>query len=206
MSCIINTGIINQMNHCEFNVGGIQRLFVANWTEGLRARVQVVNNEVVDITGGVNWIELLINKDTGEYQEIFNPERKNYRFELIFDIGKLDESKRVPMDILNKGEYIFVFKDNNNQWWLTGWISPFKVKKGENKTGKKRGNNRYEFVFEASGNEPAVTLSEGYIEGVVGGIDCSLSWVELALTSLYNLPVFIDCLVCEHPDSEFNPC
>lgn len=202
MSCTLTSGNISNLG-CDFFTGGIKRVFISQYYGSPNVVVNQ-NDEVVDIDSSVLWIEFAHgswDNSTAVFTEKYNPDTKDYTSRLVFDLLGWTETKHITADVLAKGSWMFVFQDFNGRWWLTFFDSGSETESAEFSTGIKREKNQYQFVFRGKTKTPALKITQGYVDDIITVSDCADSYPELALSSLFFIPYFQDCLVCEHPDS-----
>lgn len=174
MSCLINTGNFNKdIFGCEFFAGGITRLWVGNFQEDLTNKLVVVNNQVQSINGAIKFVEIPHNafdNDTATYKETYDIENKKYDLELSFDIVGMTGDRRLEVDKLTKGEFVFAWKDWNGRYFLSFYEEPGEIKEAIFNTGQRKGKNEYSFIYESTQNLPAIELQD---IGVLDNIDCN---------------------------------
>lgn len=201
MSCVIESGDFQNFDSCLFHASGIRRIYISNWIPGTEGRITVntATGEVTSVLTGP-FVELPIDRDSANYSETYNPDDEDYTVELSFDIVGLRPDRSISADALAKGSFVVVFQDYNGNWWLTFYENGTETTEALFQTGQvQQEKNDYSYVWQADQGRPAIGVTVEFDPSELLP-DCSDSHTLLALSSTIPIPVFEDCLVCDHPD------
>lgn len=126
-------------NNCNFNVGGIKRFFFNDGSQDINYPLDVLfdGNVLSAIEDNLSWFEIT-ETETITYDEQFIEDRLGKYFELSFDltIPMISDNNNRFFNTYNIKNYlkrnvIVVFQDNNDNWYVTGYDTPFQLNSWE---------------------------------------------------------------------------
>lgn len=128
------------LDRCEANLGGVKKVWLANYVENAATIGDSGATEgiVTDFASGVTWYEYPMRKNTASLTSTLNVGDEGGTYvttELAMVFSKMDTSKRLAMVALAKGEAMAIVKDANNKYWFLGKDNPLTASAGTGETG-----------------------------------------------------------------------
>lgn len=143
MSMNCNTLVGFTYDRCEPNLGGVQKVWLANWEEGA-ATVDTSSADTqnmitaITLSSGNTWIEFPMRKNVASMTSNLQvgDEGGNYvQTDLAMVFSKMETSKRLSMVSLASGEAMAIVKDSNGLYWFLGKDNPLTASAGAGETG-----------------------------------------------------------------------
>ena len=129
------------LDRCESNLGGIKKVWLANYVENAAQvgdSTGVTESVITGFTSGVTWFEYEMRKNTASLTSTLNVGDEGGAYvtsELAMVFSKMDTPKRLAMVALAKGECMAIVKDANNKYWFLGMDNPVTTSAGTGETG-----------------------------------------------------------------------
>lgn len=156
MGSLLTSAIFN----CdEFEIGGIQRLFITNReliTNFYYNTSDLHRSTVASFFPytGVTWFEFIINPSVTNASESLNISLngKSYQHKFQTEFIGLTVAKRDTLEeLINNDNLLLIYQDYNNLWWILGEDKGMKVASYEMVTGAKGGDEiKYSIELENS--------------------------------------------------------
>lgn len=126
---------------CESNMGGIKKVWLANYVENaatVDASTAATNGSITAFTSGISWTEFPMRKNVASMTSTLNVAEEGGSYvttELNMVFSKMNTNKRIAMVALAQSEAMAIVKDSNNKYWFLGKDSPITVSAGTGETG-----------------------------------------------------------------------
>lgn len=142
MSMNCNTLVGFTYDRCEPNLGGIQKVWLANWEEG--AATIGASGDTKDmvttltLSSGNTWIEFPMRKNVASMSsnlQVGDEGGVYVQTDLSMVFSKMETSKRLSMVSLATGEIMAIVKDANGLYWFLGKDNPLLASAGTGETG-----------------------------------------------------------------------
>lgn len=123
MSCLGTLKGIN--SSCEGNIGGIQKLFIADFDE-INVTPDWANATVSAITSATTagtFYTYVLENEVGSATSTLTKGSGGvhyYTHEINVQFAKMDPDKSLELQAISKGQVVVVTLDNNNNYWLYG--------------------------------------------------------------------------------------
>lgn len=129
---------------CESNMGGIKKVWLANYVENaaiVDSSTAATNGSITAFTSAVTtsaWTEFPMRKNVASMTSTLNVAEEGGTYvttELAMVFSKMNTNKRIAMVALAQSEAMALVKDSNNKYWFLGKDSPITVSAGTGETG-----------------------------------------------------------------------
>ncbi len=147
---------------CKDALGGIKRIYVAEWSDGLWD--PIVSGEVADATTAVTFQTYDMTRGSGSLTQTITADLAAGT--VFFDqVCSVTFNKAVVADIaeisnLVKGRMAVLVQDNNDNWFVVGHKNGVEVSGGTAQTGQAAGDqNGFTLEFSAQEASPAPFLA-----------------------------------------------
>lgn len=160
---------------CESNMGGIKKVWLANYVENAAEYAASGDNasSVTAFTSAVTtsaWTEFPMRKNVASMTSTLNVAEEGGSYvttELNMVFSKMNTNKRIAMVALAQSEVMAIVKDSNNKYWFLGADSPLTVSAGTGETGTAKADpNHYTVTLtdesEEYPHEVAANLAPDY--------------------------------------------
>lgn len=135
---------------CEPNVGGIKRVWLAIYEDGIftvSANTKG-DDEVSAIKSGTTWYEYEFRKGAGSFNSTLNIDETNgvnyVQTELALQFSRMESQKRTAIAALAVAEVAAIVLDANGKYWALAVDEPITSTAGTAETGAARGDtNQY---------------------------------------------------------------
>lgn len=170
MECDLLTGGIAK--GCDNNIGGIQKLYLANFGDVLSETVSDGNVTAISMASGAVFYEFAFNKNTSSATENTSNDQVNgtrintQTINLV--IARRDRSKRNAIELLTRSLTKAIVLDQNGIYWLYGFQNGLDVPEVADTTGVAKADlNGYTITL--IGEEPvkAYTVDSSIIAGII---------------------------------------
>lgn len=140
MNC--NTLVGFTYDRCQPNLGGVQKVWLANWEEGAATVAasgdtkDMINN--ITLSSGNTWIEFPMRKNVASMTsnlQVGDEGGVYVQTDLSMVFSKMETSKRLSMVSLATGEIMAIVKDANGLYWFLGKDNPLLASAGAGETG-----------------------------------------------------------------------
>jgi hypothetical protein len=108
----------------------------------------------------LQWMSLPIHNNQVSFTQTLNKSRQGFNFEDVININiakqtsdKLDDL----LSIIDMNKFIVVFKDNNQQYWVTGHITPVKLNTIKANIGRRSESNEYQLEIKGYSADSIIT-------------------------------------------------
>lgn len=125
-------------DRCEPNLGGIQKVWLANWEEGAATVGSGDVITAITLSSGNTWIEFPMRKNVASMTSTLNVGDEGGVYvntELSMVFSKMEGGKRLSMVSLASGEVMAIVKDANGIYWFLGKDYPLTASAGAGETG-----------------------------------------------------------------------
>ena len=152
MATNCNTLVGFSYDRCEPNLGGVQKVWLANWEEGavtVDTSTGDTNGVITAITtsSGNTWIEFPMRKNVASMTsnlQVGDEGGVYVQTDLAMVFSKMETSKRLSMVSLATGEIMAIVKDANGLYWFLGKDNPLLASAGAGETGTQKSDpNHY---------------------------------------------------------------
>lgn len=170
MECDLLTGGIAK--GCDNNIGGIQKLYLANFGDVLSETVSDGNVTAISMASGAVFYEFAFNKNTSSFTETTSNDQVNgttintQTINLV--IARRDTNKRNNIALLTRSLTKGIVLDQNGIYWLVGFQNGLDVTEVADTTGVAKADlNGYTITL--IGEEPvkAYTVDSSIIAGII---------------------------------------
>ena len=129
---------------CESNMGGIKKIWLANYVEDavvVDSSPAATNGSITAYTSGVTvsaFTEFPMRKNVASMTSTLNVAEEGGTYvttELNMVFSKMDTQKRLAVVALAQSEAMAIVKDSNNKYWFLGKDNPLTVSAGTGETG-----------------------------------------------------------------------
>lgn len=131
---------------CEANLGGVKRVWLANYVEGaaqVSAESGATEGIVTGFTSGVTWQEYKMRKNVASMTSTLNTSTDGAVYVstvLSMVFNKMEAQKRAAVQALALGECMALVQDSNNKIWFLGMDAPLTSTNGGGETGTAKGD------------------------------------------------------------------
>lgn len=141
----------NIARDCEANVGGIKKVLLTNWAEGMFS-TDASGQSITAITTGHTWYSYEFRKGTGSLTSTLNVDEAagtNFvQTDLLMQFSRMETSKRTAIAALSIGEVAGLVLDCNGKWWAIGFDEPATSSAASAQSGVARtDSNHYEITL-----------------------------------------------------------
>lgn len=147
--------LANIARDCEANVGGIRKVWLAIWEEGIFQTSGNTDGDIVvsSVTSSVTWYEYNFRKNTGSYestQTVSDAGNNYYTNTLTMQFSRMEAVKRTAVQALGVGEVAGIVEDCNGKYWTLGFSEPASTTGNSGATGTAKTDvNAYTVVLAA---------------------------------------------------------
>lgn len=139
---------------CSQSMGGIKNIYIANYSDVTAVSVSGDTITGVTMVSGATFHGYALRKGAAQFTStatIDNANGINYvTTDLVFNMLKMDTTKRVEMSALSVNELAVIVEDANGVFWYLGKDEPVTATTGTGATGQQR----------TDGNMYSVTLQD----------------------------------------------
>ena len=166
MACNNITGFT--YDRCEPNLGGIRKVWVTNYEEGVATVADSGDTKgfITNIAtaSGTVWYEFPFRKNTASMTSTLNVGDEGGVYvttELNMVFSKMETSKRLAMVALATGEAMAIVLDSNGLYWFLGFDNAVTTSAGTGETGQNKGDaNHYTVTLLDESREYPYQISE----------------------------------------------
>lgn len=161
---------------CQPNMGGIAKVWIANFQDGIYTIDDVSSAEtagiVTALATGVTWYEYNFRAESSNFTSTLNKTADGGNYvstEIVLNFARQETSKRLEMNALALNEIAVIVKDNNGKYWAFGIDRPVNSSTGSAETGTAFGDaNRYSITLLANDGRFAPELGSEAIASLLG--------------------------------------
>lgn len=150
MAYCISATLAGINTDCASNMGGIQKVYIANFQDGLFT-LDASGNTVTGLKTGTSWYEYNFRAESSNFTSTLNKTADGGNYvstEIVLNFARMETSKRLEMNALALNDIAVVVKDNNNKYWAFGLDRPVQSSTGSGETGTAFGDaNRYSITL-----------------------------------------------------------
>ena len=136
MSCLASAGFLVD---CKLTIGGIKSFWIGSY-------VTIHNNGTIDPTTAqitalpsTSWYEFDMKQHTGNFTEVATVSKENntifYTQTLTAQFTTLTAARRLQLDTISRGRHCIIVLDNNDNYWLMGYVDGAEVSTESTETG-----------------------------------------------------------------------
>ena len=146
---------------CESNLGGIQKVFIANYEDDI---FTISADVVSDLSSAVTWYEYNFRPESSSFTSTLqkNENGGNYvTTEISLSFARMDTQKRIELNAMALNDMTVIVLDNNQKFWYFGMNRPVVSSTGTGESGQAFGDgNRYTVTLNATDGKFAPELSD----------------------------------------------
>lgn len=167
--------LANIARDCESNLGGIRKVYLAIWQEGIFTTSANPSGDTIvsAVDSSVTWYEYNFRKNTGTYestQTVSDAGNNYYTNTLTMVFSRMEASKRTAVNALGMGEVAGIVEDCNGKYWTLGFDEPASTTGNSAATGTaKTDSNQYQVVLAADSKELPYEVLSSVIESLNTG-------------------------------------
>ena len=157
---------------CLDNIGGVQEVYLANWSSDVEYESSV-DNTITGITSGSTYYKFETPKQTAGLTETPNVSVENgtvfYNQELSLVLNKMEAELRNQVLLITRATTTIIVKDQNGNYWLIGKQNGSNVSGGAHGTGLAYGDrNGYSLVISAMEPESVHPIDYAGFSALIG--------------------------------------
>ncbi len=152
MACASIT-LANILRDCEANVGGIKKVWLTNYADGMFTTTATTAGTIVTaVKTGTTWYTYEFRKGTGSLTSNLNVDEAagtNFiQSDLVMQFSRMETTKRTAIAALSIAEVCGIVLDCNNKYWALGFDEPMTSTSGVGQTGTARtDSNNYQITL-----------------------------------------------------------
>lgn len=160
-NCLITSGYDLSGICSKENVGGLDKIYIANWSD-IQGQVAYDNatGEIDALGTGYNWFTFDLVKETSGFVENITANVQNgtlsFQPQVTLVMNKLDTDKRNLIAMLSTGLLVVIAKDNNDNYLMLGRVKGLDVTAMDMGSGTANAD-RNGVVLTLTGSEPKVS-------------------------------------------------
>lgn len=154
MACL--TTLNGIARDCAHNIGGIKKIWIAPYQEGVATLAQSGDQKISGLAEGAaaKFAAYWFARNTASMTSTLNKDNNSgtsyVSTELVMQFNKMEASKRLEIEALSTGDVMVIAQDNNGTAWFLGFDAPVEASAGTGQTG----------AAKADGNFYNITLSD----------------------------------------------
>jgi hypothetical protein len=158
---------------CRDSNGGISVIYIADFSDKGSPTLSATSGTITawsDAAGDFFTYECRPEVSNGSFNATMNDANGTtfYAHSITFNVDKLSGIQGVENDILAKGRFLIIFKDNNGKYFCLGYTNGMRCSAMENTTGTALGDyNGTKFTFTSNEPAPAYEVSSGIISALL---------------------------------------
>jgi len=161
MACLLTSGYDLAGICSKENVGGLNKIYIANWTDTQgEVSYDDAAGEIDGLGTGYNWFTFDLVKETSGYVENVTANVQNgtisYQPQVTLVMNKLDTDKRNLVQLLAVGLLVVIAEDNNGNYLMLGRVKGLDVTAMDMGSGTANAD-RNGVVLTLTGSEPKVS-------------------------------------------------
>lgn len=171
MAYCISNSLRGVTTDCEGSLGGIKRVYIALYADGMFTVGESGETEVVtSIKSGVTWYSYDFKPQTSNFTSTLTKTDAGGSYvetdiNLVF--SRMDSAKRIEMNALALDDMAVVAVDNNGEYHAFGRWLPVTASAGTGETGTAYGDsNNYSVTLHAADRDFAPMLSDAAKEAL----------------------------------------
>lgn len=161
MSCLATAGFLVD---CKNTIGGIKSFWIGSYAT-------IHNNGTIDPTTAqitalpsTSWYEFDMKPHVGNFTEVATVSKENntifYTQTLTAQFSSLSAARRLELDTISRGRHCIIVLDNNDNYWLMGYVDGAEVSTESTETGTGKSDfNGYKVTFTAEEKSKAYRIS-----------------------------------------------
>lgn len=150
--------LANVAKDCNGNVGGIKKVWLALWEDGIfTTSATTEGTKVTGVKSGTTWYEYNFRKNTGNYvsnQTVSDAGNNFFTNTLTMVFSRMETAKRTAVQALSIAEVAGIILDCNGKLWAFG----------QNEAGYTTGNTGDTGTAKADTNAYTVVLADESLE------------------------------------------
>lgn len=163
---------------CGTSLGGIKRVFIANYSDVAEVTLDDVSGEItgIEMVGEAKFMPYSFRKQTSSMTSTLTVEPSsgvNYvstQLDLVFT--KMETKKRLAMSSLALGQLAVIVQDSNNVYYYLGYDDYVSATGGTGETSVNKGDrNAYSISLTDESTTFPYTIQESAVEAVIGTVE-----------------------------------
>lgn len=166
MACILTQGFTLD---CKDAIGGVKALYLVEFS-ALSSATLAASGEITALTlaSGKSFFKYELPKGTANMEQTIQTSIENgttfYESAITFQLHKLATEKRNEFKLLAQNRTIVIARDNNDNYWLNGWLTGCEMTAGGATTGTAWGDfNGHTATLLHREAEPPAKLTAGVV-------------------------------------------
>lgn len=147
---------------CQPNLGGIQKVFIADFVDALFT-LDASGNTVSDLLSSATWYEYNFRPESSSFTSTLNKNENGGNYvttEISLSFARMETAKRIELNALALNDMAVVVLDNNQKYWAFGLNRPVVSSTGTGESGQSFGDgNRYTITLNATDGNFAPELT-----------------------------------------------
>lgn len=170
MACLTTQGYTLP---CRDSNGGINVVYIADFSDKGTPTLSATSGQITawtDAASDFYTYEVRPETANASFNATMNDANGTtfYAHSITFQLDKLDSVRGVENDILAKGRFLIIFKDNNGKYFVLGYTHGMRCSSMENTTGTALGDySGTKFTFTSNEPAPAYEVASGIISGLL---------------------------------------
>lgn len=157
---------------CESSLGGIKRVFIANYGDVVSAQTSGDVITGITMSGDTKFKPYEFRKQTGSMTSTLNVDETagiNYvSTELNLVFTKMETAKRIEIAALAKGQLAVIVEDSNGLYWYLGEDDYVSASAGSANTGQNKGDsNNYSITLKDESDSFPKEVDASIIAGLL---------------------------------------
>lgn len=170
MACVSFSGGI--ANDCENNMGGVTKLYLADWDDVDTITESGGTVSAIAMTGSASFYEFEFNRNSATFNEdlVKSVEAGSALFEqtVTVTIPRRDVNKRNTLALLTQRDLAVIIKDSNGIHWLPGHIEGMYLSEETSTSGTaKADGSNYVLTLKGFEVEMAPVVDDAIIAGLL---------------------------------------
>lgn len=165
---MITNYITNNYNTpCEYNTGGINKLFISSWENVQPDRINIKFNEIGNISElDFSFIKLDINVDEVSVNSNYDPSNRKYNNTMTLRFNNMSDSWKTVKQFENH-RYVIGYRDMLGTYWVGGLDTGFRLDPSESTFGAKNQVNGWVLVLRESSRRPIYKINQEIIDPII---------------------------------------
>jgi hypothetical protein len=172
MACLATNGFLV---NCKSTIGGIKALWIGPYATIKGAATIDASTEMVTALPAATWVQFDLKPHSSNFKEEAQVSKENntifYLQTILANFHGLSAARRKEVNTFSKGRHAIIVQDNNNNYWLVGYLDGAEVSAETTDTGTAKGDaNSYSITFTAEEKNKAYRLTDAIVSDFDGTI------------------------------------
>jgi hypothetical protein len=165
MSCLATNGFLV---NCKTTIGGIKSIWIGPYATIHGAATIDGTSEQVTALPSAAWVQFDLKPHTSNFKEEAQVSKENntifYNQTVLANFPGLSAARRKEVNTFSKGRHVLIVRDNNDNYWMVGYLDGAEVSAETTDTGTAKGDaNSYSITFTAEEKNKAYRLSDSIV-------------------------------------------